>query len=185
MSILDIYLQRNGKKRYDVFKETGISQQTLASVNKKKVSSYSVKTIQAIAKTVQKSEGEVLNELLRLEKENATFEAYNYDDLLVAFDNKELYIFIRGEFKTEIETLAQSQLSETETLGIELGSDGTANILAEGFNQLAKLFSQKENEENEQDERKKIEKIESKMRMYKMKKNSKGELLLYLRQLDY
>lgn len=99
MSILDIYLQRNGKKRYDVFKETGISQQLLSSVNKKNVSSYSVKTIQAIAKTVQKSEGDVLNELLKLEKENATFEAFNADDLLLAFDHKEPSIFIRGNLK--------------------------------------------------------------------------------------
>lgn len=182
MGILDIYLQRNGKKRYDVFKETGVSQQLLSSANKKNVNSYSVKTIQAIAKTVQKSEGDVLNELLTLEKEDATFEAFNANDLLLAFDHKEPSIFIRGEFKTEIEQLAETQLSETETLGIELGSEGTANILAEGFNQLAKLFH---NKNYEHDEQKKIEKIASKMRLYKMIKNSKGELLLYLRQLDY
>ena len=53
MSLLDVYLQKNGKKRYDVFKQTGISQQMLAAVNKKNVSSYSVKTIQAIAETVE------------------------------------------------------------------------------------------------------------------------------------
>jgi len=35
LSLLDIYLQKNGKKRYDVFKKTGLSQQMLASVNKK------------------------------------------------------------------------------------------------------------------------------------------------------
>lgn len=78
--------------------------------------------------------------------------------------------------------MAETQLSETETLGIELGSEGTANILAEGFNQLAKLFK---NKKYEHDKQKKIEQIESKMRLYKMIKNSKGELLLYLRQLDY
>lgn len=78
--------------------------------------------------------------------------------------------------------MAETQLSETETLGIELGSEGTANILAEGFIQLAKLFK---NKKYEHDEQKKIEQIESKMRLYKMIKNSKGELLLYLRQLDY
>ncbi|QUG42998.1 hypothetical protein KD050_07095 [Psychrobacillus sp. INOP01] len=84
MSLLDIYLQKNGKKRYDVFKKTGISQQMLASVNKKDISSYSVKTIQAIAKTVEKSVGTVLEELVRLEQENAYFEAFNVDDLLLA-----------------------------------------------------------------------------------------------------
>jgi len=176
MSLLDIYLQKNGKKRYDVFKETGISQQMLSSVNKKNVSSYSVKTIQAIAKTVEKSEGMVLDELLRLENENAIFEVFNAEDLLLAFDNKESFIVIKGEYKNKIEELAKSQLSETETLGLELGSAGTVNILAEGFYQLANLFSKKDDDQK---------KIESQFRKYKIKKNNENELLLSLRQLDY
>ena len=176
MSLLDIYLQKNGKKRYDVFKETGISQQMLSSVNKKNVSSYSVKTIQAIAKTVEKSEGMVLDELLQLEKENAYFEVHNTEDLLTAFDNKETYIVIKGDYKNEMEELAKSQLSETETLGLELGSAGTINILAEAIYQLANLFSNKDHEQK---------KIESQIRRYKIKKINENEFLLYLRQLDY
>lgn len=176
MSLLDVYLQKNEKKRYDVFKETGISQQMLSSVNKKNVSSYSVKTIQAIAKTVEKTEGMVLDELLRLEKENAYFEVYNADDLLLAFDNKESYIVIKGDYKKELEGLAKSQLSETETLGLELGSAGTISILAEAIYQLANLFSDKDNEQK---------KIESQIRRYKFKKINENEFLLYLRQIDY
>ncbi|MFF2448227.1 hypothetical protein ACFVSW_14100 [Neobacillus sp. NPDC058068] len=176
MSLLDIYLQRNGKKRYDVFKETGISQQMLSSVNKKSVSSYSVKTIQAIAKTVGKSEGMVLDELLQLEKEKPIFEVFNAEELLVAFDNKESFIVIKGEYKNKIQELAKSQLSETETLGLELGSAGAVTILAEGFYQLANLFSKKDDEQK---------KIESQFRKYKIKKINENELLLSLRQLDY
>lgn len=176
MSLLDIYLQRNGKKRYDVFKETGISQQMLSSVNKKSVSSYSVKTIQAIAKTVRKSEGMVLDELLQIEKEKPIFEVYNPEELLIAFDNKESFIVIKGDYKNKIEELAKSQLSETETLGLELGSAGAVTILAEGFYQLANLFSKKDDEQK---------KIESQFRKYKIKKINEKELLLSLRQLDY
>lgn len=176
MSILDIYLQKNGKKRYDVFKETGISQQMLSSVNKKNVSSYSVKTIQAIAKTVEKSEGTVLDELLRLENENAYFEVFNAQDLLLAFKNKESYILIKGEYKNELEELEKSQLSETETLGFELGSAGTMTILAEAIYQILNVFSNKDEEQK---------KIESQIRKYKIKKMNENEFLLYLRQLDY
>lgn len=176
MSLLDIYLQKNGKKRYDVFKKTGISQQMLASVNKKDISSYSVKTIQAIAKTVEKSVGTVLEELVRLEQENAYFEAFNVDDLLLAFKNKETYIVIKGEYKKEIDQFAEAQLSETETLRLELGSAGTVTILAEAIFQLANLFSNKDAEQK---------KIESQIRKYKIKKINENELLLYLRQLDY
>lgn len=176
MSLLDVYLQKNEKKRYDVFKETGISQQMLSSVNKKNVSSYSVKTIQAIAKTVKKSEGMVLDELLRLEKENAYFEVFNNEDLLLAFDNKESYIIIKGEYKNEIKKLAEAQLTDTERLGLDLGSAGTAGILAEVFLQIANLFSKKEDEQK---------KIENQIRRYKIKKINENEYLLYLRQFDY
>lgn len=182
MSVLDVYLQKNEKKRYDVHKKTGISQQLLSNMSKKNVESYSIKTIRAIAETVQKSEGEVVDELLRLEKENVIFEVLNVEDLLLAFENKEPYILIRGEYINDIKSLVKSQLSENELLGLELGSAGTANILAEGFYQLANIFG------NKKDEQKKIEKIESKLRLYKIKKNdenNENELLLYLRQLDY
>lgn len=177
MSLLDIYLQKNGKKRYDVFKETGTSQQQLASVNNKNVSSYSVKTIQAIAITVEKSEGVVLEELLQLEQENPYFEAFNIEDLLLAFKNKENYIVIKGEYKKEIDKFAESQLSETETLGLQLGSEGIVTILAEAILQIANLFSDKDAEQK---------KIESRIRRYKFKRIKNGdELLLVLRQLDY
>ncbi|WP_218010621.1 hypothetical protein [Neobacillus soli] len=176
MSLLDIYLQKNEKKRYDVYKETGISQQMLSSVNKKNVSSYSVKTIQAIAKTVKKSEGTVLDELLRLENENAYFEVFNAEDLLLAFENKESYIVIKGEYKKEMEELAKSQLSETETLGLELGSAGLVTVFAEVIMQLVDLFINKNDDKR---------KIESQVRKYKFKKVNKNEILLYLRQLDY
>ncbi|SMQ77507.1 Cro/C1-type HTH DNA-binding domain-containing protein [Bacillus sp. OV166] len=176
MSLLDIYLQKNEKKRYDVFKETGISQQMLSSVNNKSVSSYSVKTLQAIAKTLGKSEGTVLDELLRLENENPYFEVFNAEDLLLALKNKESYILIKGEYKKEMEELAKSQLSDTETLGLELGSAGLVTVLAEVILQLVDLFSSKDDDKK---------KIESQIRKYKFKKLNENEILLYLRQLDY
>ena len=177
MSLLDIYLQKNGKKRYDVFKETGTSQQKLASVNNKNVSSYSVKTIQAIAKTVEKSEGVVLEELLQLEQENPYFEVCNVEDLLLAFINKENYIVIKGEYKKEIDKFAESQLSEIATLGLQLGSEGIVTILTEAILHIANLFSNKDAEQK---------KIESRIRRYKIKRLNNGEeLLLVLRQLDY
>ncbi|WP_342429602.1 hypothetical protein [Neobacillus sp. FSL H8-0543] len=176
MSLLDVYLQKNGKKRYDVFKETGISQQMLSSVNNKSVSSYSVRTIQAIAKTVEKSEGAVLDELLRLEKEKPYLEVFNAEDLLLAFKNKESHILIKGEYKKELESLAKSQLSDTETLGLELGSAGLVTILADAIFRLINSILIKDDDQK---------KIENQIRKYKFKKLNDNEYLLYLRQLDY
>ncbi|EOR23411.1 helix-turn-helix domain-containing protein [Cytobacillus oceanisediminis] len=176
MSLLDVYLQKNEKKRYDVYKQTGLSQQVLSAVNKKKVSSYSVKTIQAIAQTVAKTEGKVLDELLQLEKENAYFEVFNTEDLLLAFANKESHILIKEEYKKEIEELAKTQLSETETLGLELGSAGTIYILSEIFYQLVLKLSNKNKDQK---------KLENDLRKYKIKKHNEKEYLLYFKHLDY
>lgn len=176
MSLLDIYLQKNEKKRYDVYKQTGLSQQMLSSVNKKSVSSYSVITIQAIAKTVKKNAGTVLDELLALEKENAYFEAFNAEDLLLAFNNKEPYILIKGEYKKEMDDLAKSQLSDTETLGLELGSAGLVTIWAELLIQLGNRFSTKDHDKK---------RIENQIRKYKFKSLNEKETLLYLRLFDY
>jgi transcriptional regulator with XRE-family HTH domain len=176
MSLLDIYLQKNGKKRYDVFKETGISQQMLSSVNKKNVASYSVKTIQAIAQTVGKSEGTVLDELIQLENDNVYFEAFNAEDLLLAFKNKESRIVIKGEYKKELEKYAKAQLSDTETLGVELGSAGLVSVFAEAMLQLYNVLTIKDDDQR---------KIENQIRKYKLSKLNENEILLYLRQLEY
>lgn len=176
MGLLDVYLQKNGKKRYDVFKQTGVSQQTLSSVNKKNVGSYSVKTIQAIAETVGKSEGIVLDELLQMEKERPYFEVYNTEDLLLAFENRESNIVIKETYKAELEKYAESQLSDTEKLGFELGSHGTISIFSEVIYQLINYFSKEDAEQK---------KIESHLRRYNIMKLNEKELLLYLRQFDY
>ncbi len=176
MGLLDVYLQKNGKKRYDVYKNTGVSQQLLSIVNKKEVNQFSVKTVEAIAATVGKSPGEVLNEMIKLEKENPIFEVSSTEELLFAFENKEERILIKGEYTKELEEIAKSQLTENETMGAELGSSGTAAIFTEVVYQLINLFSKQDED---------MKKIESQMRKYKMKKQGENEILLYLKQLDY
>lgn len=82
MNYLDLYLQRNNSKRYEVFKKTGISQQLLASHKNRKIEKYSNKVIIALAEALDKTPGEVLDELLALEREKPAFEAYTPEDLL-------------------------------------------------------------------------------------------------------
>ncbi|WP_071397004.1 hypothetical protein [Bacillus tuaregi] len=176
MSLLDIYLQKNGKTRYDVFEKTGISYHLFSSANHKSVSGYSIKLIEAMAKTVEKSEGTVLDELLQLEDENAYFEVFNAEDLLLALKNKEEYILIKGEYKKEMVEIAKSQLTDTETLGIELGSAGILAVMAELILKVVDIFSNKDDD---------LKKIESQVRKYKFKKVNENEILLYLKQLDY
>ncbi|TDL83427.1 hypothetical protein E2R53_04330 [Peribacillus frigoritolerans] len=117
-----------------------------------------------------------MDELLQLENENTYFEVFNAEDLLLAFKNKEQYILIKGEYKKEIEEFAKSQLSDTETLGLELGSAGLVTVLAEVIIQLVDLFNSKDDDKK---------KIESQILKYKLKKLNENAILLYLRQLEY
>lgn len=176
MNFLDLYLQRNNSKRYDVYKKTGISQQLLATHTKKKVESYSNKVILALAEALEKTPGTVLDELLALEKENPAFEAYNPSELLKALEFKYDKIIIKGAYCKEIYKLMKSQLSETESMGFELGSGGVASVLAYAINAARDLFSNSDKVTKE---------IERRIISYKLENASEENVSIKLKQLDY
>ena len=69
-NILQQYLDQHNVTRYQVYKATGIAQTTLynAVAPTKPLSGQTVKVISAVAKTLGKTPGEVLDELIELEK---------------------------------------------------------------------------------------------------------------------
>lgn len=176
MNYLDLYLQRNNIKRYDVYKKTGISQQLLSTHTSKKIEKYSNKVIIALAETLEKTPGTVLDELLALQNENPAFEAYNPTELLTALEFKYDKIIIKGAYCKEIYKLMKSQLSETETMGFELGSAGVATVLAYAINAARDLFSNTDKVTKE---------IERKVISYKLESASEEEVTIRLKQLDY
>ncbi|RDY26854.1 XRE family transcriptional regulator [Romboutsia weinsteinii] len=176
MNYLDLYLIRNNCKRYDVHKKTGISQQLLSTHTKKEVGKYSVKVLTALADTLGKTSGEVLDELFALEKENLAWEVFNPEELLIGLKDKWDIIIIKGAYAKEIYKLMKYQLSETELMGMELGSAGVLSVFAYAIDSVRDLFSNLE----------KIDKdIETKLRLYKLKEVSDDKLVLSLKQLDY
>ena len=176
MNFLDLYLQRNSSKRYEIYKKTGISQQLLATHTKKKVENYSNKVILALAEALEKTPGTVLDELLALEKENPAFEAYNPSELLKALEFKYDKIIIKGAYCKEIYKLMKSQLSETESMGFELGSGGVASVLAYAINAARDLFSNSDKVTKE---------IERRIISYKLENASEENVSIKLKQLDY
>ena len=176
MNYLDLYLQRNNIKRYDVYKKTGISQQLLATHTNKKIEKYSNKVIMALGETLEKTPGTVLDELLAIEKENPAFEAYNPTELLTALEFKYDKIIIKGAYCREIYKLMKGQLSETESMGFELGSAGVATVLAYAINAARDLFSNTDKVTKE---------IERKVISYKLESASEDEVTIRLKQLDY
>ena len=176
MNYLDLYLQRNNCKRYDVFKNTGVSQQLLSTHTNKKIEKYSSKVLIALAETLNKTPGNVLDELLALEIENPAFEALNPPELLIGLTQKYDTIIIKGAYYNEIYKLMKCQLSDNELMGFELGSAGLATILAYAITSARDLFSNTD----------KIDiNIEKKIKYYKLKEISDNKLILSLKQLDY
>lgn len=176
MNFLDLYLQRHHRKRYDVYKKTGVSQQLLSTHLNKSIEKYSSKVIIAIAETLDKTPGDVLNELLLLEKEIPIYEAYNPNDLLVGLKSKYDQIIIQGAYFKEVKKLMNTQLSDTELLGVELGSAGVLSILIYAIESVMGLFSNSEKIQKE---------IERKLQLYKIIKISDDSIILGLKQLDY
>ncbi|MGN7400970.1 helix-turn-helix domain-containing protein [Cytobacillus praedii] len=176
MNYLDLYLQRNHCKRYDVFKKTGVSQQLLSTHTNKSIEKYSSKVIIAIAETLDKTPGDVLNELLLIEKEKPIYEAYNPNDLLVALKAKYDKIIIQGAYYKEVKKIMDTHLSDKERLGVELGSAGVLTILIYAIESVMDLFSNAEKIEKE---------IEKRLKLYKIIEMSEDRLVLGLKQLDY
>lgn len=81
-----------------LIKKTGISQQLLSNHTKRSVEKYSGKVLIAITSTINKTPGDVLNDLLTLERENPPFEAYNPGELLFGLKEQWDYIVIEGAY---------------------------------------------------------------------------------------
>ncbi|WP_297134614.1 helix-turn-helix domain-containing protein [Terrisporobacter sp.] len=176
MNYLDLYLRKNNCKRYDVHKKTGVSQQLLSNHTKRSIEKYSGKVLIAIANTLDKTPGDVLNELLALERENPAFEAYNPDELLLGLNEQWDYIVIKGAYGKEIYNIMKGHLSETETLGFELGSNGCITVLVSAIETVMDLFSNSDKTSRE---------IEKKLKLYKLNSMSDDVVFLTLKQLDY
>jgi hypothetical protein len=113
---------------------------------------------------------------LLLEKEKPIYEAYNPNDLLVGLKSKYDQIIIQGAYFKEVKKLMNTQLSDTELLGVELGSAGVLSILIYAIESVMGLFSNSEKIQKE---------IERKLQLYKIIKISDDSIILGLKQLDY
>lgn len=70
MNVLQKYLDQNKITRYQVAKKTGIANTTLANAVKdtKPLSGQTVKVISAVAQALAKTPGQVLDDLIALDK---------------------------------------------------------------------------------------------------------------------
>lgn len=73
MNALQEYLDQNNITRYQVAKQIGIANTTLANAVKdtKPLSGQTVKVISAVAKALGKTPGQVLDDLIEIDKDNS------------------------------------------------------------------------------------------------------------------
>ncbi|KRM22690.1 helix-turn-helix transcriptional regulator [Latilactobacillus graminis] len=91
--IIDQYLKKRGLTRSDAARLSGINKQTLSVANRNSnVSSWSVKTVQALAMATGQTAGETLDELLHIE-----------GNPIIRFIQE--HPFLKKELVTEIEDL--------------------------------------------------------------------------------
>ena len=121
MKLIDVYLGRHGKKRYDVFKETGLSQQTLASANGKPAAALTGRILQAIGRTVGETPGRVLDEMLMIEQEGLVMTVTTKEELLEALKRAADRIDVEGGLRTEVLRLAKKNFMASYT-GVTPGS---------------------------------------------------------------
>lgn len=101
---------------------------------------------------------------------------YSQKDLIEALSSKPDKVIIIGEYATHILGVMKSQLSENETLGVELGSNGILTILIYAIEYIRDLFSKEDKEALY---------IDRKIKIYKIESIGNDKLVLKLKQLDY
>lgn len=111
----------------------------------------------------------------RLKKDMTYQEVSTEEELLEKMISREFYILITGDLNEKVKELLQTSLSDKELMGTELGSAGTVSILSELIYKIITLLK---------GQSKMDRKLESKIRQYNFKMKN-GQILLYLRQLDY
>lgn len=121
MKLIDVYLGRHGKKRYDVFKETGLSQQTLASANGKPAAALTGRILQAIGRTVGETPGRVLDEMLMIEREGFVMTVTTKEELLEALKKSADRIGVQGALRAEVMQLGR-RMYQAEYSGLTPGS---------------------------------------------------------------
>lgn len=133
MYAMDVFLQKFGLTRYDVWKMTGISQQTLSKANRKTPNEYSGKVLKALSEATGISPGEVLDSIFRIEKDKELFIVYDFDQLRSAYKDKMPEFYVKGDFIEVMKQVKSSQLSDTARMGTELGSGGSSGIIESLF----------------------------------------------------
>lgn len=174
--IIDELLNHYGLKRYDVYQKTGLSQQTLASANRKGTKNLSGKVIAALAETIGKTSGQVLDELILIElSQNSIVDVNTKEEMLMCLKNKREFI-VRGQLAHELLEISGHNFSEDEIMGFQIGSAGTGEIVRSFLMAIFDYFDAAPQDQKF---------IEKQMRMYNIEKLGDDKIMVKFRSRDF
>ncbi len=170
MVLLEKYLQKQNSSAGIV---ADFSAEELDSIP---IVSYPDELLQAIGEIAGKDPAVVLYELLTMKNKDEVVQVRSIEEFREAVWNRVPYIFIPEPFRSEQSRLVNSVMFEKDTLGVELGARGIANILADLIYRVQMKFSKDSPEFKE---------LKSKLRRYHVRWQDKSGHLIYEREQRY
>lgn len=153
-----------------------VSEYSEAELNNMPVLSYPDELLQAVGHIVGKDSSAVLYDLLVMKNPDQVVPIESREDLAEAVKDRKAYIFIPASIREAEKGLVNSVMSEKDTLGVELGSAGTANILAEIIYRFQMMFNK---------ESKEFKDLKSKLRRYHVRLQDASGHLIYEKEEVY
>ena len=153
-----------------------LSEYSEAELNNMPVLSYPDELLQAVGHIVGKDSSAVLYDLLVMKNPDQVVPIESREDLAEAVKDRKAYIFIPASIREAEKGLVNSVMSEKDTLGVELGSAGTANILAEIIYRFQMMFNK---------ESKEFKDLKSKLRRYHVRLQDASGHLIYEKEEVY
>lgn len=153
-----------------------VSEYSEAELNNMPVLSYPDELLQAVGHIVGKDSSAVLYDLLVMKNPDQVVPIESREDLAEAVKDRKAYIFIPASIREAEKGLVNSVMSEKDTLGVELGSAGTANILAEIIYRFQMMFNK---------ESKEFKDLKSKLRRYHVRLQDASGHLIYEKEELY
>jgi len=163
---------------HDVSLETVLteSREKRTDVKNMEVIQYPVTLLDSIGKKVRKDPSLVLYELLAMKNQEAVTRIDSREELAEAIKQRRPYIFIPAAIREAESELVHSVMAEKDTMGVELGSAGTANILAEIIYRFQMMFNS---------DSKEFKDLKSKLRRYHVRVQDQSGHLIYEKEQLY
>ena len=175
-NILDIYLKQHKVSKDELLRAANLAPSSLKQTKNSRPEKWDAELIQSIAKLVMQAPQNVVNNLIRIADNDELFEVDTVEELKQLVHQKEDEFIVMPALRDLMREIKKSQLTESEEMGFQLGSQGSGGILSSGIH---RLFNQLESNPEQENLKQDISSL------YQIESRSDATVKLRLKQLDY